>query len=59
MQSHLLRMHEFFTLDIQCQFVNVLLKRLEQPSQFIVHMSSFYLKIVAKQMVVNVEDSAM
>ena len=59
MQSHLLRMHEFFTLDIQCQFVNVLLKRLEQPSQFIVHMSSFCLKIVAKQMVVNVEDSAM
>ena len=29
MHSHFLRIHEFFTLDIQCQFVNVLLKCLK------------------------------
>ena len=38
MQSHLSRMHEFFTLDIQCLFVNVPLKRLKRPSS---HNSSY------------------
>ena len=56
MQSHLPRMHEFFKLDIQCQFVNVSLKR---SSPFIVHLSNFRLNIGAKQLVINVEDSAM
>ena len=30
MQSHLPRMHKFFTCEIQCQFVDILLKRLKQ-----------------------------
>ena len=57
MQSHLPRMHEFFMLDIRCQFVNVLLKGLKQLLQFIIHMSSFRLTIGAKQLVFDVEDS--
>ena len=53
-------MHEFFMLDIQCQFVNVLLKCLKRSSQFIIHMfDNFRLKIGTKQLVVNVEDSAL
>ena len=59
MQSRLSRMHEFFMLDIKCQFVDVLLKRLKRSSQFIIHMSSFRLNIGAKQLVVDVEDNAM
>ena len=59
MQSQLLRMHEFLTLDFQCQFVNILLNWLEWPSQFIIHMSSLCLNIEAKQMVVEVKDSAV
>ena len=31
MQSHLTRMHDFFTLDILCQFVNISLKCLKRP----------------------------
>jgi len=59
MHSRLSRMHEFFMLDIKCQFVDVLLKRLKRSSQFIIHMSSFRLNIGAKQLVVDVEDNAM
>ena len=56
MQSHLPRMHEFFTIIIQCQFINVPLKHLKQSLQFIIHMFNFRLNIRAKQLVVNVED---
>ena len=59
MQSHLPRMHEFFTLDIQCQFVNVSLKCLKQSSQFIMHLVSFHLNIGEKQPVVDVEDNVV
>ena len=45
----------FFTLDIQCQFVNVSLKLLKQLLQFIIHMSNYHLNIGAKQLVVDVE----
>ena len=58
MQSRLLWMCEFFTLDIQCQFVNVSSKRLKWLLQFIIYLvSDFRLNIGAKQSVVNVEDS--
>ena len=57
MQSHLLGMLEFFTFDIQCQFVNVSLKRLKRSLQFIINLSNFRLNIEAKQLVVDVEDS--
>ena len=50
-------MHEFFMLDIQCQFTNVLLERLKWSSQFIIHLSSFRLNIEAKQLVINAEDT--
>ena len=49
MHSHLLQMYEFFMLDIECQFVTVSLKRLKQ-------LFTFHLNIVAKQLVVDVED---
>ena len=51
MQSHWLRMHEIRTLDIQCQFVNV---SSDRRSQFIIHVFSFRLNIIAKQLVVDV-----
>ena len=44
-------------LDIQCQFVNVSLKRLKRSSEFIIHLSSFRLNIGEKQLVVDVEDN--
>ena len=47
MQSHLPRMHESFTLDIQCQFVNVSRKHLKRSSQLIIHLSNFYLGVLA------------
>ena len=59
MQSHLLRTHEFFTLDIQCQFVNALLKCLKQLSQFIIDLSNFRLNIRAKQLVNDVDDNVV
>ena len=59
MQSDLPRMHEFFRTDIQCQFVNVSLKRLKWLLQFIIHMSSFHLNIGAKQFVADVEDNVV
>ena len=59
MQSHLLRMHEIFTLGIQCHFDNVSLKRLKRLSQFITHLSNFRLNIIAKQLVVDVEDNVV
>ena len=53
MQSHLPRMHAFFTLDIQCQVVNVSLQRLKRLAQFIIHLSNSYLNVEAKQLVVD------
>ena len=47
MQSHLPRTHEFFTLDIQCQFVIVLLKCLKRLSQFIIRLFNFHLGVLA------------
>ena len=55
----MLRMHEFFTLDNQCQFVNVLPKYLKQSLQFIIHLSNFRLNIGAQQLVVDVEDNVV
>ena len=52
-------MHAFFMLDIQCQFVNVSLKRLNQSSQFIMHSSSSCLNIRAKELVVDVGDGVV
>ena len=49
-------MHELFTLNIHCQFVNVSLKRLKRSSQSIIHLSSFHLNIGAKQLVIDVEN---
>ena len=50
-------MHQFCTLDIHGQFVNVSLKCLKRSSQFIIHMSSFRSNIGAKQLVINVKVS--
>ena len=47
MQSHLPRMHDFFTLDIQYQFINVSLKRLKRSLQFIIHLSNFRFGVLA------------
>ena len=52
-------MHEIFMFDIECQFVDVSLKRLQRLSQFTIHLSSFRLNVGAKQLVVNVEDSVV
>ena len=52
-------MQDFFTHDIQCQFVNVMLERLKWFSQLIINLSNFRLNIGAKQLVVNVDDNAM
>ena len=49
----------FFMLDIQCHFVNVSMKHLKWSSQFIIHLSSFRLNIITKQLVIDVEDSAL
>ena len=59
MHSQFLRMHDFFTLDIQCQFVNILLKRLKRLSHFIIHVSSVRLNIKAKQLVVDVKNNVV
>ena len=59
MQSCLLQMHEFSTLDIHRRFVNVSLKCLKQSSQFIKHLSNFLLKIEEMQLVVDVEDNVV
>ena len=50
-------MHEFFTLDIHCQFVSVSLKCLKRSSEFIIHLSNFRLNVGAKQLVVDVKVS--
>ena len=52
-------MPEFFTLDIQFQFVYVLLKRLKWSLQFIIHLFSFRLNIGAKQLVIDAKGSSM
>ena len=57
MQSHMPWMHDFFTLDIHFQFVNVSLKHLKRSSQFIIHLFSFRLNIGAKQLVIDVKDN--
>ena len=60
MQSHLLRTHELFMVDIDCLFVwGVSLKRLERSSQFIIHVCNIRLNIGAKQLVVDVKDSVV
>ena len=59
MNSHLLQKHEFSTLNIQCQFVNVSLKCLKRLPDFVIHMSSFRLNNGAKQSVVDVKDKEL
>ena len=59
MHSHLPQMHEFYTLDIQCRFVNVSHKHLKRSSQYIIDMSNLCLNIGAKQLVVDVEDNVV
>ena len=48
-----------FLYDVQCQFVDVSLKHLEQLAQFIIHLSGFRLNSIAKQLVVDVEDKKL
>ena len=54
MQSDLPQMHDFFMLDIECEFVNVSLKCLKRSSLFTVNLSNFRLNVGAKQLVVDV-----
>jgi hypothetical protein len=55
-QSHLPRMDGFFTFDIQCHSINVLLKCFKRSSHFVIHMSSFRLNARVKQLVIHVEN---
>ena len=59
MHSHLPQMHGFFTLHIQCHFVNVSLKHLRRSLLFIVHLSNFHLNIGAKQLVADVDNNVL
>ena len=52
-------MHDFLRMTINVNLLNVLLKRLNWSSHFIVQFSRFRLSIRTKRLVVDVDDNAM